>query len=231
MRVWKSVLIFVAGAAVGSVGTYFGTKKYFEAKADEEIDAMREFMRAREKKHEKEISEWKEGADGDTALIDELQGEVKTLKNIIQVNGYVPDEEGTRAKRKDEKVLAEMQAPEEPAHAEAIQKPKEGRRMIAPSEVSLVEFEDGSPAYDHTCLTYYKEDETMLYDADYEKVGDVRRLIGQAGIDALNRVLASGQEECFYIKNESFGQYYEVQVVNGSSLEAENYESGFVGEE
>ena len=35
MRVWKSVLIFVAGAACGSVGTYFGTKKYFEAKADE----------------------------------------------------------------------------------------------------------------------------------------------------------------------------------------------------
>ena len=223
MTYTKVIVSFAVGAVCGGVGTYFAVKKHFEDLADAEINEMREFMRDREKKHNEEISEWKQGADGDCEVIDSLTEEVKSLKKIIKDNGY---SERTEADKQEEE-LAGREAPIEESGEE---KPREGRRIIgAPVEVSLVEFEDGSPAYDHTCLTYYMEDEVMLYDADYEKVDDVRRLIGQAGIDALNRCISDGGGD-FFIRNDHFGQMYEVEVVKASSNEAENLESGFVGE-
>jgi len=223
MTYTKIFVSFAVGAVCGGVGTYFGMKKYFEVKADEEIAEMKEFMRDRERKHNEEIAEWKQGADGDCEVIDSLTEEVNSLKKIIKDNGYSDDKPVVQ---QQEEELAEREAPIEESGEE---KPREGRRMIAPQVVTLEEFEDGSPAYDHTCLTYYMEDEVMLYDADYEKVYDIRRLIGQAGIDELNKCV-SKHGGVFYIRNQSFGQMYEVEVVDGSSGDAENYESGFVNE-
>lgn len=48
----KNILIFVAGGAAGGLGTYFAVKKKFEAKADKEIEEMRNYYDNRGKTYE-----------------------------------------------------------------------------------------------------------------------------------------------------------------------------------
>lgn len=256
MRYSTVIFSFLTGAAAGSLATFFISKKYFEDKADKEIAEMKEFFRSKLKNPTND--EYDPEKYSVEEILDKFCrntfGESFNIKfSEEDTENDIPDDEEDDILEQQKNDEAEyrdvtkrysggtVNEPDGPSDEESyhgedeeellrkIATPKEGRRIIAPYEVSLVEFEDGSPSFDHTCLTYYMADEVMLYDADYEKVDDVRRLIGQAGIDALNRQIAA-KGGCFYICNKNFGQMYEVQVVDGSSGEAENYESGFVNE-
>lgn len=255
MRYSTVIFSFLTGAAAGSLATFFISKKYFEDKADKEITEMKEFFRSKlkgtpandeynpEKYSVEEIlGKFCRNTFGESFNIkfseEDTEDDIPIEEDVLEQQKEDEAEYRDVTKRYSGGTVNEPDGPsdEESYHGEdeeellrKVVTPKEGRRIIAPYEVSLVEFEDGSPAFDHTCLTYYMTDEVMLYDADYEKVDDVRRLIGQAGIDALNRQIAA-KGGCFYICNKNFGQMYEVQVVDGSSGEAENFEAGFVNE-
>lgn len=255
MRYSTVIASFLTGAAAGSLATFFISKKYFEDKADKEIAEMKEFFRSKLKNTpandeydpekysvEEILDKFCRNTFGESFNIkfseEDTEEDIPVEEDVLEQQRNDEAEYHDVTKRYSGGTVNEPDGPsdEESYHGEneeellrKIATPKEGRRIIAPYEVSLVEFEDGSPAFDHTCLTYYMADEVMLYDADYEKVDDVRRLIGQAGIDALNRQIAA-KGGCFYICNKNFAQMYEVQVVDGSSGEAENFEAGFVNE-
>lgn len=73
----KNLLIFAAGAVIGSVATWKLTKDKYKAIADEEIESVKETFAKRKKKEDIETTEPK-FSDAD----------LKKLKQTITTNGY-----------------------------------------------------------------------------------------------------------------------------------------------
>lgn len=73
----KNLLIFAAGAVIGSVATWKFTKDKYKAIADEEIESVKEMFAKRKKKEDIETLEPK-FSDAD----------LKKLKQMITTNGY-----------------------------------------------------------------------------------------------------------------------------------------------
>lgn len=73
----KNLLIFAAGAVIGSVATWKLTKDKYKAIADEEIESVKETFAKRKKKEDIETPEPK-FSDAD----------LKKLKQMITTNGY-----------------------------------------------------------------------------------------------------------------------------------------------
>lgn len=73
----KNLLIFAAGAVIGSVATWKFTKDKYKAIADEEIESVKEMFAKRKKKEDFETPEPK-FSDAD----------LKKLKQTITTNGY-----------------------------------------------------------------------------------------------------------------------------------------------
>jgi len=82
----KNILIFMSGAAVGAVSTYFGVKKYFETKADLEITQVRQVYEDRVN----EVEDHKSSIDGDIKGPEkiELKETVNRLNNKPDLTDY-----------------------------------------------------------------------------------------------------------------------------------------------
>ncbi len=78
----KNILIFIGGAAAGSVSTYFAVKKYFETKADLEISEVRQVYEDRVN----EVEDHKSSIEGELSGPDEIQ-----LKETVNRLNNKPD--------------------------------------------------------------------------------------------------------------------------------------------
>lgn len=101
----KNAIIFLSGVGIGSVATYFALKKYFEQKADAEIEEMDAYYR--EKNRDLEDLEEREKQFND--LQEEAQA-VKIQKDFIenikasQYTNYSGTDEAEPVEKKNEEI-------------------------------------------------------------------------------------------------------------------------------
>ena len=82
----KSIFIFMSGAAVGATSMYFGVKKYFEAKADLEINEVRQVYEDRVNEIEPHKSSIDGSLEGPEKI--ELKETVNRLNNKPDLTDY-----------------------------------------------------------------------------------------------------------------------------------------------
>lgn len=144
-------VMFVLGAAVGSVATWQYTKKKYERIAQEEIDSVKEIFSKRESAAEVEIVT----PEPQTAKVGkpEEKPDITEYAARLEREGYTNYSNVSAGEKKEEQEAMEM-------------KPY----VISPEEFG--EFED----YERISLSYYADQ--ILADEDDEKVEDVDNVVG-----------------------------------------------------
>lgn len=144
-------VMFVLGAAVGSVVTWQYTKKKYEQIAQEEIDSVKEIFSRRESATDVEII----SPEPQTAKIGkpEEKPDITEYAARLEREGYTNYSNVSAGEKKEEQEAMEM-------------KPY----VISPEEFG--EFED----YERISLSYYADQ--ILADEDDEKVEDVDNVVG-----------------------------------------------------
>lgn len=147
----RGFVMFVLGAAVGSVATWQYTKKKYERIAQEEIDSVKEIFSKRESAAEVEIVT----PEPQTAKIGkpEEKPDITEYAARLEREGYTNYSNVSAGEKKEEQEAMEM-------------KPY----VISPEEFG--EFED----YERISLSYYADQ--ILADEDDEKVEDVDNVVG-----------------------------------------------------
>lgn len=144
-------VIFVLGAAVGSVVTWQYTRKKYEQIAQEEIDSVKEIFSKRESAADVEITD----PEPHTAKIGkpEEKPDITEYAARLERDGYTNYSNVGAEQKKEEQETMEI-------------KPY----VISPEEFG--EFED----YERISLSYYADQ--VLADEDDEKVDDVDNVVG-----------------------------------------------------
>lgn len=144
-------VMFVLGAAVGSVATWQYAKKKYEQIAQEEIDSVKEIFSRRESAVDVEIVT----PEPQTAKVGkpEEKPDISEYAARLEREGYTNYSNASAGEKKEEQETMEM-------------KPY----VISPDEFG--EFED----YERISLSYYADH--ILADEDDEKVEDVDNVVG-----------------------------------------------------
>ena len=147
----RGFVMFVLGAAVGSVATWQYTKKKYERIAQEEIDSVKEIFSKRESAADVEIVT----PEPQTAKVGkpEEKPDITEYAARLEREGYTNYSNVSAGEKKEEQEAMEM-------------KPY----VISPDEFG--EFED----YERISLSYYADQ--ILADEDDEKVEDVDNVVG-----------------------------------------------------
>lgn len=200
----KSVLLFLAGIGVGSAGTYFAVKKYYENYMDEEIASVKEY-------YKENIMEIAEREFGETAVnperddnLEEPKKDEPDYQGIIQKLNY-----GDYSK-KDDKIV------ESRSKETSIPEKKE------PYVIEPDDFTNDSQ-YDKITLTYFSEDGVFM-SIEEEVVPEGMQLVGEENLEHIGEI----EEDVVYIRNEEQGADYEVILEERSYSDSEyaagNYE-------
>ena len=175
------IVIFTAGAAIGSAVTYKLIKTKYETIANDEIEEIREYYKSKEEDTEGEPEQ-------ETAIAENVKVESKpnVVNYAAMVNnmGYdTSDKAEDRPVEEDDAELPYEIAPYE----------------IAPDEYS--EFED----YSYFSFTYY--DDGFVADDNDELVEDVDDIIGN---DLLERFKEDPDLDSIYVRNDALKSDYEI---------------------
>ena len=211
---YKSVVLFAGGAALGSLVTWFATKKYYEAKANEEIENVKRAFGRRLDEIGKETEDFKEDFKEKEEIIssneyrqveivrrdDPSEAEVTnyekfyTLREELEAEDLHPMDDG-----EEEEALE---------HGDmAVKEPHPS--WIPPKIIKHNDYEEMS-GYASCELHYYVGD-GILMDAESEDIIDnPEALIG----DALVKFsFATNDEQMIYVKNENDKTIYEVYKI------------------
>lgn len=178
---FKNVLIFISGAAIGGVGTWLGIKKYYENKADLEIQALSEY-RQKVKNEEKKLSEKTDDiSPEEKAKMSINKPDLTKYKEILGKQNYNAYSEKKKNVKKEEEAS------------------KKEPYIITPNENSV------NNGYAKVQLDYYIED-GVLADGESEEVVDMASTIGT---DAINH-FGEYEEDVIHIRNDNNSTDYEV---------------------
>ena len=183
----KIVIGFIAGAACGGAGVYFGLRKKFSEAAQAEIDEYRDIARKRiqdandyvaEKLNEKEAREYAELCDGDCDFVDYTSYFKDHSDETVQVDvAGIKDELNALSKEvhdKDfDKHMSEREFPddepdwEEVSNEERIKIQERARvNNIPPYPIGEDDFMNDRMWYSKICLTWYTGDGFLTDDQD-----------------------------------------------------------------
>lgn len=156
MSKFSNMIIFILGAGIGSVTTWFCVKKKYEQIAQEEIDSVKEVFSKKEKKLSNEIDEahekMKENEEVDYATIAKLYSENPNKREFMDYSAISSEKQPK----------GENDMNEQPY-------------VISPDEFGEID------AYEKISLSYYNDQ--ILADEDDVMVEDIENTIG---CDSLN---------------------------------------------
>lgn len=176
------VLIFAAGAAIGSLITYKVVKDKMEEIIEQEVDEMREHYKNKQEELKEEKEEIQE---------EEVVDENDKYEEMVSTKGYV-NYSNTRSIRNSEIELADG-----PDEEEII---PEDLPFIIPAE------EYGEhPTYAQFTLYWY-EDDVVLDDLN-EPLDDYDEMIGDENLDVFRD---SAHTSAVYIQNDRIQAYFEI---------------------
>lgn len=239
----KSFICFLTGAAAGGVGTWLAVKKYYELKADLEVESVREAYNRKVEKFEPV----KSSVDGEIEGPEEIDEDVKqgrTKSSIVkELNNKPPLTDYTKffKEKGDEKTLdlketlrdAKSDAEEDidPAEEES---PSEDD-MYGDDETTSIEKEDealngahknAGPAYvidisdfELTCANYdkltihYYQPDDLLTNEEGEIIG-WSDIIGEEIEHAMDSVgFSDSDDDCIHVRSDKLMCDFEVQKI------------------
>lgn len=186
-------VIFAAGAAVGSVATWFLVKTKYEQIANEEIESVKEVFSQRKDITIKDVAEAavKEGLDVD---IDIKERSIEEIRDMVQELGY-----------KNERVMKEKEKEDEEEEDEDMDYDKP--YVIAPEE-------SWEQDYPTISLTYYEGDGVLTDDHD-RPIKNVDELVGEDFASHFGEY----EDDSVFIRNDKLKVYYEILRDYGSYSE------------
>lgn len=186
-------LIFVAGVAVGSVPTFFITKKVFknkyEKEKDEEIQAVREFY-ADQKVEEDTVKE----EPHDIFHNPELKAVAEQLSKTAKAS-----------KEEAQKILAKEGYSEEELDPvlHPITPPADAKKKI--EVISPGEWKENED-YSVVCLTYY--DDRILADDGDEIIDDPDEIVGEEALGSFGEY----DDNVVLVRNDILKTYFEITL-------------------
>lgn len=227
----KNVIIFMSGAAAGSISMYFGVKKYFELKADLEIASVKDAFERRLSETEDNKSSIDGGLEGPKEI--ELKETINRLNNKPDLTDYTKyfKEKGETSSLDLKEVIRDAKEEIDPSDLErpeddepySDEEDREetlnyidhelngaSRDAIAtdkdPYEIDPSDYELTCSNYEKQSLIYYQFDE-ILADDDENEVLDVSRLIG----DVLETSgFTDNDVDCLYVRNDKIMVDFEI---------------------
>lgn len=182
----KNVLIFLSGAAIGSVITWKIIEKRYKDLADEEIESVKETFKTRNERPT--VVDDEEDKQSDTTLlyangsIDKVNDEVINYSKIA--SEYIPNTEEEAEDLKNTTVEVE------------VGKEEKAIEVIPPEEF-------GDMGYPTKSWTYYSD--FILADENDEIVTDPESIIG----DALDH-FGEYEDDSVYVRNDNTECEYEI---------------------
>jgi hypothetical protein len=197
MNKLAAVGIFIGGATVGSLATFYISREYFRKCADDEIAAMRELYSKRKGEEEVEESEIAVPCETPEELRDYYLKQIKDLGFDIRTEEIVEDFD-----IRTEEIVEE--------YDEDID---EVNPVEYPSTIEQVEEEEffNYDDYESTSLTLYLKDPTLVDEVD-DPINDPMRYIGK-GFEDL-KALEAGKT--YYFINHPMMLKVEVEAVDKS---------------
>lgn len=193
----RDVVIFSAGAAIGSIVTWKLIEAKYKQIADEEIASVKEVFTVRKKTTEDKEED--ESEEDSLTIAEEYHNEDKPdlmeYSKIIDEEGY--DSEAIESKLENK--------PRSVDHDEPY--------VISPDEFG--EFDD----YEQISLTYYEGDGFLADDMD-ELVDDIEDVVG---FESLNH-FGEYEEDAVHVRNDRLKADYEILVDTRSYREVHSKE-------
>lgn len=180
----KNVLLFAAGAVIGSVATYFLVKDKFEKQAQEDIDSVKEVFnrRMKEQTNNQEVEE-----------IEKVKEEVAQYKelasNYSSFSSGSDEEADSMLEEKYENRNIEVDSPDM-----IIDEPY----IITPEEFGAL---DG---YDLISLDYYSDG--ILTDDCEEIIENEEEIVGKDYVEHFGEY----EEDAVYVRNDRLKADYEI---------------------
>jgi len=184
----KNFMIFVSGAALGSLVTWQIVKTKYEQIAQEEIDSVKEVYSKRRAE-----SEDVEKENSDVAR--EKAEEAKKKPSVMEYAAKIKEHDYTNYSNPD--------ALNEEAESEKENEEEEETSVDRPYVISPDEF-DSKDDYDTVSLTYYSD--KIVADRDDEIVEDVEEIIG---FESLNH-FGEFEDDSVFVRNDRLKIDYEI---------------------
>lgn len=190
------ILLFFAGAVVGSVGTLFGLRADYKKKLSEEVASRDMAIRALKddnRQKDYEISE-------SNRKVSE-----KVSTEISKRLGYSQDDVSAMVRNAPTAHSVASQKKIEDLDVENMH-PSEGNSDI-PYGISVEDFLLGAKEYDKTTLTFYDGDQVLATE-NGDVVEDVNYILGPDWRNYIGKY----EDNISYVRNENAGTDYEVIV-------------------
>lgn len=169
-----NVLVFAAGAAIGSAVTYKFVKKKYERIAQEEIDSVKETF--------SDWGDWRINTDDDEEVAEEF-------KNQIDWDALEDLDEDDEDEATDEKQYGAIVA--------NYTNEKGGVEEMAKEPYVISPYDFGEmDGYNEVELTYYADE--ILEDDEYNIITDVEKLIGKKALTTFGEY----EDDSVFVRNE-----------------------------
>ena len=180
----KDPIIFVAGAAIGAVGAWFFTKKYYQEKADEEIESVKESFKKLQEDAQKRADAAKNKPDLSVYVEALNKSAVQTAEPaVINYSGFTEEQE----------------VEEEVARDELLPKPLEPNvDRTKPYLINRLPYSDEDPDYTQITVMYYADGK---YADMHGRQIEIEEYIGT---NLMGYVEETDKDEVF-IRNEDLG--------------------------
>lgn len=181
----RNVLIFLAGAAVGAVASYFVTKEKLNKDHEEETEALRQMYNDR---------------------VDKIQHASDAIKNLHEKKAAImQDLEAKVAKEEEDKSAGEVDY----SAISTKKKPKEEKALEPIRMITDHEAQKYSKDYELIGLSLYEDN--ILIDDETENI--IEDFVPWVGVSSLSE-LRTGGDESIYILNEERKAIYDITVVD-----------------
>lgn len=234
----KNVLYFLTGAAAGGVTTWLSVKKYYELKADIEVESVRDAYNRKVEQFEpvkssvdgelegpEEIDEDVKQGRTKSSIVKELNNKppltdyTKFFKNkenekTLDLKETLRDAKSDAEEPEEEKTDDSMYGEDEPTSIEKEDEALNGAHKDAgPSHVIEVsDFELTCANYDKITIHYYQPDD-MLTNEEGEIIG-WSDIIGEEIENAMSSVgFGDSDDDCIYVRSDKLMCDFEVQKI------------------
>lgn len=181
MRASTKMFIFAAGALVGSLSTWYATRKYYEKIANDEIESMKEWLARR-------VEEQDEKAENQTSKPDEKPNSPSVKPNLMEYAAMVKDLGYTDYSRKTEEPEKE-----EDEEVDDMDRP----HIIEPEEFGECDYEEVS-------LTHYADG--VLTDEQDNPIEDVDGIVGEDYAEHFGEY----EDDSVFVRNDRLQTDFEI---------------------
>lgn len=195
---FKNFMIFVSGAAIGSLVTWQIVKRKYDAIIQEEIDSVKEVY---SKKYAEVPAEVEEEKDDDTN--DAARAKAEEAKDKASVFEYAAKLQEHGYVNYSNPASVQEEAEEEEEEDVIMDRPY----VISPDDFATVD-------YDVVSLTYYRD--KIVADIDDEIVEDLEETIG---IESLNH-FGEFEDDSVFVRNDRLKIDYEILLDQRTYAEA-----------